>query len=75
MSRRRGYSLVIASPRHRYYTLEDSAFVLHEEHTHELEALGAALLGKEAALFTPTCTMANQLALHPNHSIRAALKA
>lgn len=29
----------------------------------QLEALGAALLGKEAALFTPTCTMANQLAL------------
>lgn len=29
----------------------------------ELEASGAALLGKEAALFTPTCTMANQLAL------------
>lgn len=28
-----------------------------------LEAEGAALLGKEAALFTPTCTMANQLAL------------
>ena len=28
-----------------------------------LEASGAALLGKEAALFTPTCTMANQLAL------------
>ncbi|MFT5685350.1 MAG: threonine aldolase [Myxococcota bacterium] len=28
-----------------------------------LESEGAALLGKEAALFTPTCTMANQLAL------------
>ncbi len=29
----------------------------------QLEAEGAALLGKEAALFTPTATMANQLAL------------
>jgi len=29
----------------------------------QLESEGAALLGKEAALFTPTCTMANQLAL------------
>lgn len=28
-----------------------------------LESEGAALLGREAALFTPTCTMANQLAL------------
>ena len=28
-----------------------------------LEAVCAELLGKEAALFTPTCTMANQLAL------------
>ncbi|HVF10221.1 MAG TPA: GntG family PLP-dependent aldolase [Abditibacteriaceae bacterium] len=34
-----------------------------DECVRELEALGAELLGKEAALFVPTCSMANLLAL------------
>ena len=30
----------------------------------ELEELGAAMLGKERALFVPSGTMANQIAIH-----------
>lgn len=42
-----------------------SGFGLREDPTvARLEALAAEILGKEDALFVPTCTMANQIAIH-----------
>src|SRR5687768_6765695 len=40
-----------------------SASLGEDENVVRLEALGAELLGKEAAVFTPTCTVANLVAV------------